>query len=190
MYATFKENALNWFFLISLLLITGWILYNLQVNSPIITETVQSPNYALKDFVTVQMNEQGQLRSQLSAKSLIHYKQAATKLEAPTVVFFRAGQRIWTIQAEQGEMSPDGKEIRLLGQTLLQRESDVPEKQMTIKTCNLSIQRDKQYAETNELTTILSNNTETQSKGVRVFMPIRQVELVSQVRGQYQQNKE
>lgn len=187
MYETFKDNALNWFFLVSLALITGWLLYGLQEEpSTTIEQGAQSPNYTLRDFVTVRMNEQGQLRSQLSAKSLIHYKQKETTLEAPEIIFYREGQRIWTVHAEQGEMSPDGNQIRLLGKTVLYRDSNIPRERMTIKTRNVYMQRDKQYAETKEPTTILSNNTEIYSMGVRVFMPIKQVELITKVSGKYQ----
>lgn len=187
MYENFKDNALNWFFLFSLVFLTSWMLYGLQEKpTAVVEEDSQLPNYILRDFVTVRMNEQGQLKSQLAAKNLIHYKEQNTRLEAPIIVFYREGQPIWTIHAEQGEMSPDGNKISLLGKTVLQRESDIPRERMTIETRDVYMQRDKQFAETEAFTTLLSNNTEIHSTGVRVFMSIKQVELTSQVSGKYQ----
>lgn len=188
MYEKFKDNALNWFFLFSLVFLTGWMLYGLQEKpTAIVEENSQLPNYTLKDFVTMRMDKQGQLKSQLAAKNLTHFKEKDTKLEAPTIIFYREGQPIWIVHAEQGEMSPDGNQISLLGETVLQRESDKPREQMTIKTRDVYMQRDKQFAETEAFTTILSNNTEIHSTGVRVFMPTKQVELSSQVSGRYQE---
>jgi len=184
LYETFKDNALNWFFLLGLVLITGWLLYGLQEKPT----TVVEQNSQLPDYITVRMDEQGQLKSQLSAESLVHYKQKETTLEAPTLIFYREGRPIWIVHAEQGEMAPDGNQIRLLGKTVLKRESDIPRERMTIDTRDVYMQRDKQFAETHEFTTILSNSTAIHSVGVRVFMAIKQVELTSQVNSKYQKN--
>lgn len=186
MYETCKENAWTWFLLLSLTLFTGGLLYNLE-DRPIteVEDDFNIPTYTLKDFTTLRMDEQGQLKSHLSAKSLVHYRQKDTKLLVPTIVFYREGQRSWVIRAERGEMSADGNQIRLLGHTVLERESVKPRERMTITTQDVHMQRDKQYAETAALTTISINNTKTYSLGVRVFISTKQVELVSKVRGEY-----
>jgi lipopolysaccharide export system protein LptC len=58
-------------------------------------------------------------------------------------------------------------------------------KPLKIISRNVWVRLDTGYAETAAPTTILFNNSETHSIGMRVLMPTEQIDLLSQVRGHY-----
>lgn len=174
------------FILTSLALITTWFLYTLEEKSPVpLLEVPQIPDYTLKDFSTTSLNEEGQLKYQLTAQTMIHYPNVDTQLDAPHVIFFDQGQPRWSVQAQQGQVSPDGDQIWLKGQTVIQQQPALPQGSLKIISQDVRVQQNTQYAETQAPTIILSRYGETRCVGMRVFMATKQVELLSQVRGHY-----
>lgn len=176
----------GWFVLGSLALITTWLTYRLENREPVSDhDQAQIPDYTLKKFKSTQMDEQGRLKNQLVAETMRHYPEVNMELTAPVMVFYREEQPAWTVRAEQGEVSPDGNQVWLLGHTTLLRHTQEPQKTLEIISQDVLIQKDKEFAETAAATTILSHNGETHSVGIRVFMPTEKIELLSQVRGHY-----
>lgn len=181
-----RSRWIGWFALISLALITTWFLYTLEEKSPVpLLDVPQVPDYTLKDFSTTSMNEEGQLKYQLIAQTMTHYPNVDTQLDAPHVTFFDQGQARWTVQAQQGQVSPDGNQIWLKGHTVIQQEPYLPQRSLKIISQDVKIQQETQYAETQAPTLILNHYGETRCVGMRVFMATKQVELLSQVRGHY-----
>ena len=175
-----------WLLLISLALVTTWLVRNLEKDlssSPQMSDHI--PDYVLYDFQSIQLNEQGYLKSRLIAEKMVHYLQAKTELTTPTMVFYQRQQPVWKIQAERGEISNDDNEIWLLGQTHWQRYTSNKTKELEIITRDVRLQRDTQYAETALATQIISAYGDTYSVGMRVFLPQEKIELLSQVRGNY-----
>lgn len=175
-----------WLLLASFALVTTWLVRNLEKDlstSPQLSD--QIPDYILYHFQSVQLNEQGYLKSRLMAEKMVHYLQAKTELTTPTMTFYQHQQPLWIIQAERGEVSSDDNEIWLLGQTHWQRYTANQIKELEIITRDVRLQRDTQYAETALATQIVSAYGETHSVGMRVFLPQEQIELLSQVRGTY-----
>jgi len=174
----------GWLVLTVLAITTSGWLYNLQEPSPTIAVNgLQVPDYTLKNFTTVRMDEHGQPQYRLTAPTMTHYLNRETELTAPDILFLNQGQPTWTVRAEQGQVSADGNQIWLLGHTTLQQQPPVNGFQIISR--DLRIQQDTQYAETQAPTLILSPSGETQCVGMRVFMATKQVELLSQVRGYY-----
>jgi lipopolysaccharide export system protein LptC len=176
----------GWILLTAFALVTTWLVQNLEKDlstSPQMSDHI--PNYTLHHFQSVQMNEQGYLKSRLMAEKMVHYLQAKTELTTPAMVFYKQQQPVWVIQAERGEISNDDNEIWLLGQTHWQRYTPNQLKELEIITRDVRLQRDTQYAETASATQIISAYGETHSVGMRVFIPQEKIELLSQVRGNY-----
>ena len=172
--------------LVLLALGTTWFLSTLEEDSPTPTfEGTQVPDYTLTDFSTTSMNEEGQLKYQLTAQTMSHYPNVDTQLNAPQMIFFDQGQPRWTVQAQQGQVSPDGNHIWLKGHTVLQQHPILAQGSLKIISQDVKVQQEIQYAETQAPTTILNRYGETQCVGMRVFMATKQVELLSQVRGHY-----
>ncbi|MEN8217085.1 MAG: LPS export ABC transporter periplasmic protein LptC [Pseudomonadota bacterium] len=170
----------GWLVLISLALATTWLVRSSDDDLSKQTESsLQVFDYTLKNFKSTQMDEQGQLKNQLTAETMIHYPDSNATLIAPYMVFYKEALPTWTVRAEQGEISPDGNQVWLLGNTILGRQ------QMEIISRDVRVQLDTEHAETTAPTTIISNNAETHSVGMRVFLSTERVDLLSQVRGHY-----
>lgn len=164
---------------------TTWLEQSIKkLSKPSVEISDNVPDYTMKNFQTKQMDEQGHLKNELTAETMIHYPNANAKLNAPYMVFYDAGQQVWTVHSEQGEISPDGEQIWLLGEARLQRHNQTPP--LEIISRDIWLQLEKQYAETAAPTTIISGLHKTQSVGMRVFMLTKQIELISQVRGHYE----
>jgi lipopolysaccharide export system protein LptC len=176
----------GWLILISLALGTTWLVQSLEKQFSTVTESHDHvPDYTMQNFTSTQMDEQGILKNKLTAEMMTHYPETNTNLTTPLMVFYKNEQPTWTVRAEQGEVSPDGEQVWLLGHTTIQRETAFQEKPMKIISRDVWIRLDTEYAETAAPTTILTENSETHSIGMRVFMPTEQIELLSQVRGHY-----
>ena len=123
------------------------------------------------------------LTNQLTAATMVHYPNTNSTLKAPSLVFYKDKQATWTLHAERGEVSPDGKEVWLLGKTTLLRHAQ--RYPMEILTRDVRVLIETEYAETSAPTTIISHKDKNYSLGVQINMPTGQVDLLSQVRGHY-----
>jgi LPS export ABC transporter protein LptC len=178
----------GWFILIGFAIATTWFVQNLEEKFLFQEETLTStPDYTLTNFKSTRMDEHGQLKNQLTAKTMTHYPDANAKLMAPYMIFYKKMRQTWTVQAERGEVSPDGYQVWLQGQTVLQQYPQNQQPPMKIISQDVWARLDTEYAETAAPTIIYHNNGKTNSVGMRVFMPIEQIELLSQVRGHYVQ---
>ena len=186
----------RWGGLLSLVILafgTTWLEHSLKKVSltPVVEISDNVPDYTMTNFQTKQMDEQGYLKNELTAETMIHYPNANAKLNAPYMMFYEAGeekqgqgQLAWTVRSEQGEISPDGEQIWLLGEArLLRHNKSVP---LEILSRDIKLELDKQYAETAAATRIISGLHNTKGVGMRVFMLTKQIELISQVRGHYE----
>ncbi len=174
----------SWGILVLFMLVTSWLMWSLEAdNEEVIAQTRYIPDYTLENFATVHMDVEGQVSDRLLAKKMAHYEDAQTFLTQPYMIFYEQNQPSWTIWAEQGQLSADGNQIWLLGETTFQRHHD--SRPLTIISQNVLLKRDKEYAETQSPTTIRHVNGESHSVGARVFMSIQQVDLLSQARGHY-----
>jgi len=180
----------GWLVLISFALLTTWLVHSLEVEFTTLTEDHhQIPDYTLQNFTSIQLDEQGRLKNKLIAHKMIHYPETNTKLTTPNMVFYKNEQPSWTVHAEQGEVSPDGHQVWLLGRVSMQREGINQQRALEIISRDVWVRLDTEYAETKAPSLILTHNSETHSVGMRVFMPTEQVDLLSQVRGQVILNK-
>lgn len=177
----------GWLILISLALATTWLMRSLEQEFSNSTESNNHlSDYTLTNFKTTQMDEQGKLKNQLTAETMRHYPDINATLIAPYLVFYKEGRPAWTIRAEQGEVSPDGNQIWLLGNTNFLWHTQGQQIPMEIISRDVWVRLDTEYAETAAFTTIISNNNKTQCQGMRIYMPSERIELLSQVRGHYE----
>lgn len=180
----------GWLVLISFALVTTWLVHSLEEEFSTSTEDRhQVPDYTMQNFTSIQLDEQGRLKNQLTAHKMIHYPETNTKLTTPKMVFYKNEQPSWIVHAERGEVSPDGHQVWLLGRVSMHRETMSQQKSLEIISRDVWVRLDTEYAETMAPTLILTHNSETHSIGMRVFMPTEQVELLSQVRGQVVLNR-
>jgi lipopolysaccharide export system protein LptC len=174
-----------WLILISSGLATTWLAYH-ATGQQAVAPTVDVnlfPDYTLINFTSFQMDEQGLLKNQLIAKTMNHYPTINTKLTEPFLIFYKDRQPVWDVRAQQGEVSPDGNQAWLLGQTTLQRLA--PQQSMQVISKDVWVQLDREYAETAAHAIILKGDNNTEGVGMRAFLATEQLDLLSQARGYY-----
>lgn len=167
--------------------LTSWWLYGLQQELPIHSLAIQAqvPDYTFKDFSSVHTDSNGQLKNHLQARELLHYPSSNTELVAPNILFYRQGEQLWQVQAERGEVSADNNEVWLLGQTTIHRVTDNPAKRFEVRSQNLHVKLNEEFAETQAPSTLVSANSITEATGMKIFMKQQRVELLSKVKGNY-----
>lgn len=181
------KRWLGWGLLFAFALLSTWLVQTMDQQPLPSGPQAHIPDYTLKNFTTRNFDEQGRRKSTLVAEALYHYEDANTRLKAPTLLLYRQQIPQWYIQAEHGEISPDGNAFWLLGHTNLWQPALANQpRNLEIISQDVYVQLDTEYAETTKPSIILNNHTETHSVGMRVFMAVDQIELFSQVQGHYQ----
>jgi lipopolysaccharide export system protein LptC len=173
--------------LLGIALLTTWLVWDIAGKSDRRKKSdVAFPDYTLKDFVSVRMNEQGQLVALLHASTMQHYPEINTKLTRPYLVFYQNAQPLWYVLAESGQISPDQSQIWLNGKTYLWRSALSPEQlPIEIHTTEVHILVPEQIAETAAPTQIFNGKNNTSGVGMKVWLQTHLVELRSNVRGHY-----
>jgi lipopolysaccharide export system protein LptC len=180
------DNWAGWLVLVIVAMTSTWLMYSLDKDlsiNPTVNPNVS--DYTLKNFTSVQLDQQGKLKNKLLAETMTHYPTINTKLTKPYLIFYKEEKATWTVRSQRGEISPNNNEVWLLGNANLHKLNPNPKKKLKIISKNLWVILNKEYAETTEDSTIISHNTTTHSVGMHVFMPIEKIHLLSKVRGHY-----
>lgn len=180
------DNWAGWLVLVIVAMTSTWLMYSLDKDlsiNPTVNPNVS--DYTLKNFTSVQLDQQGKLKNKLLAETMTHYPTINTKLTKPYLIFYKEDKPTWTVRSQRGEISPNNNEVWLLDNANLHKLNPNPKKKLKIISKNLWVILNKEYAETTEASTIISHNTTTHSVGMHVFMPIEKIHLLSKVRGHY-----
>ena len=116
------------------------------------------PDYTVDGLTATMMDETGRPHRRLTAPQLRHYPDdESTELERPVLTVFKKETPPWVIRSETGWISADGDEIILQGEVLIDREAGGSTRPVHIKTRELHVHADEEYAETDQLVEITSN---------------------------------
>jgi lipopolysaccharide export system protein LptC len=100
----------------------------------------------------------------------------------PRVNVFHLGQPSWTITARTGVIIDNGDVVNLEHQVVA-----VSEDRLTLlKTPQLMVYPSKKTASTDRAVSLVNNNGVTRAQGLQVDLDSKQIELLSNVRGQYE----
>ena len=144
----------------------------------------QEPDYIIQGVKARHYDKHGVLGRRIEAKSAQHLPITdTTKLIEPSVILRDKQNPTWTVKSQKGQ---------LLGTQTLELDGDVQvlpmkgsQTELSLKTEHISIDLDKQIADTSENVTIESPDTKIRSKGMNMNMITQQVQFTSQVRGQH-----
>jgi len=176
----------SWFTLVAIVLLTTWLNRDLDKKLPHLPQPVRAnPDYTLTDFKTVRMDPTGQLVNQLEAEKMVHYPNAETQLQKPSLIFYKQKQATWFVNAERATVSPDGNTILFLGKTTFFRPATPRHQRLTIISENVQVNKLTQVAETQAAAQLLTDASTTHSVGMRFQLTVEHLELYSQVRGHY-----
>ncbi|TBU98912.1 LPS export ABC transporter periplasmic protein LptC [Stutzerimonas kirkiae] len=153
-------------------------------------ETTRSATPAVDFYVlnsrTVQYQADGKLDYIMTSEKLEHIDTTdISLLTRPDLHSFRGSEHPWHIRSERGEVSPGGEEIELMEQVRVER-TDAKGRQTILTTSRLTVQPDKDYAETRQPVRIEAANGVTTATGMKTYLNEGRMLLLSNVRGQHE----
>jgi lipopolysaccharide export system protein LptC len=180
--------------LVVLLAAMSWGLVELvriqyQTEEAALETAKHSADYFSKGYLRKDLNEQGQLKSELSAQSILHYSDdGTTHIDKPLLTLYNTDPTIppWVVKSEAGILSADGENLLLQGKVFIDRANAKGSRQMNIKTSNLRVQPKISYAESSEWTELISPPHRTEGKGIQItFKKPIYIKLLSSVKSRY-----
>jgi lipopolysaccharide export system protein LptC len=148
-----------------------------------------SADYFSKGYLRKDLNEQGQLKSELSAQTILHYSDdGTTHIDKPMLTLYNTDSAIppWVIKSENGILSADGENLLLQGKVFIDRAKAAGVRQMNIRTTHLRVQPKISYAESDEWTELISPPHRTVGKGIQItFKKPIHIKLLSRVKSRY-----
>ena len=172
--------------LAGLILLTFLLVYSETGSPPTLSPDQQvdnNPDYYLRNVNSRQFDEQGALDFTVVTQSIEHNpKDNSAKLKEPFFSLYRDGKLEWTITSQSGTVYEAGEKVDLQQRVII-ASSD---QQTTLKTPQLVIFPDKKLVKTNKPVTLLNPNGFTRAVGLRADLHTKTIELLDQVRGQYE----
>jgi lipopolysaccharide export system protein LptC len=161
-----------------------------QTHETTVEVVKHSADYFSKDYLRKDLNEQGRLKSELSAQSILHYSDdGTTHIEQPKLTLYNADPAIppWVVKSETGILSPDGEDLFLKGKVFIDRAKGTGTSQMIIKTSNLRVKPKISYATSEEWAEIISPPHRTESIGIEItFKKPIHIKMLSRVKSRYE----
>jgi lipopolysaccharide export system protein LptC len=169
--------------LIALALFTAWLVERGEDPAPPPAPAGrQNPDYYLENFSTTSMDVTGRRTRTLAAERLLHFPDTDTnELLEPYLIVYHPTRPPWHIRSERGWVSAAGDVVLLLGKVHGWREDEAGNRVLDIRTSDLRILPDSEYAETDKPVVIRDQNSETHGIGMRAFLEESRVELLARV---------
>lgn len=139
--------------------------------------------YFLVNTDNREFDDAGRIKFRLLSAEVKHNPfDDGAELKAPHVEMFEEGEREWTIDSQLGKISADGSTINLEQRVVVSSED-----QLTIlRTPQLLIYPNDELAKTDKPVTLQNPYGFTRAVGLTADMRQQRVDLLDQVRGQYQ----
>lgn len=143
------------------------------------------PDYTLTDFTVTLMGAQGSPAYRLSAQAMQHYPgKGLAQWRQPLIIVYQEGEAVWQIQAQQAQSPDEGEYVQLEGDVRLQRLGDAGGAN-EILAQDMLVLTDRNMVTTENPVTIHHQGGVTEGVGLRADLDKRQLKLLSQVRGVY-----
>ncbi len=151
---------------------------------------VESPDAFMEGVVMRAMNTQGRPRYEMRATRAVHFSRGdRTEFNTPFITFYRPDGKLWTLAAERGRASDGDRDILLSGEVLMRRPQNPAQPTgpaaVEVFTRELRIFSDREYAETDQPTTIVHAYGQVDAVGMKVWFEQERLQLLSQVKGIY-----
>ena len=133
------------------------------------------------------MNDDGIPKHQLTADNMYHYPDDDTaNLDNPRLVIYNEETDPWEIRADRGLVSEGGKSVFLQGDVFINRLDKRPDHQLEIITRDLTVETEDETASTEQAIIIKDHYGVTEGVGMQANLKERHLQLLSQVKGNYQ----
>ena len=148
------------------------------------------PDYYMENFVTTTMEQDGTPKNKLYADYMAHYPDDdTTELDNPRLEVYRQDGLPVMIVSEKGWVTSDNEVILLTGNVTLWQNNEDGSRKLEIKTRDVKVLAEQEYAETDQPAQLVGNRTVINSTGVRAYFKENRVELLSNVHTTIQPEK-
>lgn len=140
------------------------------------------PDFYMESFETTVMDSQGRPSRRLAADYMAHFPDTDTKEFAePYLVLYRQRGNPWHVTSDRAWVSADDDVMLLLGDVHIWRDDDVGVRELDIKTEDLRVLPQTNYAETEKPVVIGTPTSETHSVGMKAYLEESRLELLADV---------
>lgn len=172
--------------------LSWWLVEVFRVDDQLNTEVEaakHSADYFSKGYRRKDLDENGQLKSELSAVSMLHYSDdGITHIDKPSLTLYNADNQVppWVVKSDFGVLSADGKNLLLKGKVFIDRAQATGVRQIKIITSNLRVQPKISYAESDDKAELISPPNHTEGEGIQItFKKPIYIKLLSKVKSRY-----
>ncbi|MBI6923600.1 MULTISPECIES: LPS export ABC transporter periplasmic protein LptC [Pseudomonas] len=135
---------------------------------------------------SVQFLPDGRLQYEMTADKVEHLKASeVTMLTTPDLHLYRGTAFPWHVQSTRAEVNPDGSEVELIDNVRVAR-TDEQKRETIITSSRMTVFPQKQYAQTEQAVRIDGAGGTTTGKGMKAYLKEGRMDLLSNVRGQYE----
>ncbi|BBR55603.1 MULTISPECIES: LPS export ABC transporter periplasmic protein LptC [Pseudomonas] len=135
---------------------------------------------------SVQYLPDGKVQYEMTADKVEHLKSSEiTLVTTPDLHMYRGTQYPWHVQSVRAEVNPDGSEVELIDKVRVAR-TDEKQRETIITTTRMTVFPQKQYAQTEQAVRIDGAGGTTTGKGMKAYLKDGRMDLLSNVRGQYE----
>lgn len=174
---------------IALSTLSWWMPLDLEPGSVATLVTPEKrhvPDFYLGDFDLTTMREDGSPRYRLTGEDMRHFSDDDTSLVIkPAMIVYREEAAPWQVWAGQAQVAAAGESVLLLDKVKAQHQDAIDRGQLQLLTELLKVWPDREYAETDQPVTILSDLGVTRAVGMEVDLKTEQLRLLAEVRSDY-----
>jgi lipopolysaccharide export system protein LptC len=143
-------------------------------------------DFFLMDFDLTTMNAAGRPRYDLQADWMQHYSDDDTsQLTMPRLTVYRPAAPPWRVRADQAQVAAGGESVLLRDDVKVRRMAKDRRDALELTTSVLRVMPDKEYAETDQPVTVVTDLGVTRAIGMEADLKRRRLQLLAQVRGDY-----
>lgn len=176
-----------------LLLLAGYVVFFLNRSTQNTNQTTNDKSIKRNlDFFSigysrVELNAKGEPKNELLADKLMrYYGDATVTLDNVAMKTFSTEQEFWQINAKNGRLLADN-DLFLTGNVYISRTEISGQRNVKIKTNNLQVKADQNYAQTDSWVEILTPLNSTKAVGMQIyFADSMYLKLLSNVRSKYE----
>ncbi|MGE7993085.1 LPS export ABC transporter periplasmic protein LptC [Pseudomonas sp. NPDC089554] len=156
------------------------------MDKPVVQADDNAIDYYAINAHSVQFLPDGKLQYEMTADKVEHMKVSeVTLVTKPDLHMYRGTQYPWHVQSARAEVNPDGTEVELIDDVRVTR-TDEKQRNTLITTTRMTVFPQKQYAQTEQAVRIDGAGGTTTGKGMKAYLKDGRMDLLSNVRGQYE----
>ena len=141
-------------------------------------------------YSKTQMDELGRAESKLTADYAANYSGSeGTELTNPVMIMYKKTTPPWIIRSKTGHISSGGNKISMNGQVFIDRAVAENVREINVKTSNLRVLLNRNYAETDDRAEMVSGLDRISGVGMKLFYqdPLY-IKLMANVKGLHEYN--